>query len=119
LETGVVYYRIKQVDFNGDYQFSGLIAVNLDSDGYEIILVENNLVTDVFLASIYTPVSESYSIQISDASGKLVHSSRETFVKGINKFQFNTTSLSNGVYFFHLINNQNKIESPVYKFVKM
>ena len=92
---GVSYYRIKQVDFDGEYSTSIVKQVN------------NNIWSDILLYP--NPVNSSLTIEyneeletemkITDHIGQAVYC---PVLKLTDKMQYNTSSLPSGVYFVQI-----------------
>lgn len=100
-----VFYRLKQLDADGKYGYSGIVRVSTRSKG-RISLYPNPVVS---VANIH--VSEglniNQSVQLFDFSGRIV---RTIAVKSGNLIQINTDGLKAGSYFIRLIENGKTIE---------
>ena len=100
-----VFYRLKQLDADGKYGYSGIVRVSTRSKG-RITLYPNPVVS---VANIH--VSEglniNQSVQLFDFSGRIV---RTITVKSGNLIQINTDGLKAGSYFIRLIENGKTIE---------
>ncbi|MDF2457353.1 MAG: type sorting protein, partial [Cytophagaceae bacterium] len=79
LVTGISYYRLKQVDFNGDFHYSKIIAV-AKSMGQHISLVPNPF-DDAITISV--DLIGKIHIQIVDVLGKLVYQTTKEGSEGI------------------------------------
>ena len=116
---GIVYYRIRQIDFNGDFNDSEIIAVSMDAGGNEVIHLNTSLSNDIFYARVYSPAAGDYLYQIKDVDGKTIASATTTLGKGINNLQIDMSAIGSGVYFFNLRNKNTDSESSTQKFVKL
>ncbi|MFN7014751.1 MAG: T9SS type A sorting domain-containing protein, partial [Bacteroidia bacterium] len=67
---GINYYRIKQVDFDGTFTFSNVIAHNFSSNEYKIVMYPNPTKEILTISNLLE--NNNYIIQIYDISGKLV-----------------------------------------------
>ncbi len=77
---GTSYYRLKQVDFNGNYTYSALVAVAILGDNVNVSnwLVYPNPIAknqDLFFKS--NSASENLNISIFDMFGKLIYSNQD------------------------------------------
>lgn len=63
------YYRLKQVDYDGQFEYSWLIFVSIVEAGYDPIVLSPNPVSDNM--SLDGLINEIYDIQITDLSGKI------------------------------------------------
>jgi hypothetical protein len=100
-----LYYRIKQVDFNGASSYSVVVAVNFNQNGVVIGSVYPNPVQDVLNVSISTSKSEIATLSILDVTGKLVQKETKSLGKGSSTLQISTSSLPQGIYFLNVISN--------------
>ena len=98
-KEGINYYRLKQTDFNGDYSYSDIIAINPSSFDYEIVYSNNYL-------SISSVSDKSFQVEIYDITGKIIYSNK------INKSQkISTSKFDSGIYII-------KISAPDYLFIR-
>ncbi|NUN10294.1 MAG: T9SS type A sorting domain-containing protein [Ignavibacteriaceae bacterium] len=108
LNSGVVKYRLKQIDFSGAYEYSGIIVLNNSEVVNDFALLGNypnpfNPSTNI---SFYTPTEEHVSIDIYNSIGESVKSVFNGISKsGINTVVWNGTDHSakhagSGIYFY-------------------
>jgi len=99
---GVNYYRLKQVDYDGSFTYSKLIATNYLNSVSAVQLLTNpanQFTTLKFIAEIKTPVN----IKITDAAGVLVYKQTTSSTKGINYIPIDVSGFSNGLYFVTIL----------------
>jgi hypothetical protein len=101
-QTGTVYYRLRQVDFNGDASLSNEVEVNLNKE-LSYCLEQNypnpfNPSTNIS----YSLPNDSYvSIKVYDVLGKEVMTLvNENKKAGTYKININCSNLNSGVYFY-------------------
>ncbi len=85
--SGTNYYRLKQVDYDGVYEYSNIISANIIDAAQDIFLcydMENSLI------EIFTTDHE-FEVQIINISGQIVYRDR-------NNKTINVRGLTNGVY---------------------
>jgi hypothetical protein len=92
-----VYYRIKQIDLNGEFVYSPIRTVNLDARGASVSLFPNP-VRDLTKLVIDANGEGKASIVIRDASGKQVQMINTRLVKGMNQQDLNLGRLPGGSY---------------------
>ena len=92
---GLSYYRLKATDFDGSFEYHGVVSVTFDDIQPNILLYPNPLVGNQFTASFSGKEETSYTIY--KISGELIKSGM--ILPGINEIQFSTYMLK-GVYFF-------------------
>ncbi|MFL5745597.1 MAG: T9SS type A sorting domain-containing protein [Niastella sp.] len=95
---GVNYYRLKMVDLDGKYAYSGILLIRTNGSGIQISATPNPF-TDHVVISIQSTTNETASLRLLNSDGKLVW--RKTiFVSAGNNVQYfnDLQSLPKGVY---------------------
>jgi hypothetical protein len=115
-QSNVLYYRLKQVDFNGKYTYSKVIRVNKNGETLNGISVSPNPYSTDYSISLTANTEGKAVIEMTDMQGRTV-STRETLIlNGANTlFMDNTSGLKAGVYFVRVSTNG---ESQMLKLVK-
>jgi hypothetical protein len=106
LNTGLeyVYYRLKQVDYNGKFEFSKTTLVALSDVLRNEAKVNPNPFKDELTLQIVEQESTTASLVIIDANGKQIQQSTILLNKGENSHQLkNLDGLSSGIYFVHVV----------------
>lgn len=103
------YYRIKQVDFNGAYRYSEIIAISNDSaEGFKIVSAYPNPTSDMFSIQMYVVDADIFNIEIRELSGKSVRSfNNQSILKGYNVVDLPVEGLAKGVYYVTVANGSN------------
>ncbi len=102
--TGRVFYRLKQIDFDGQFEYSNVIEVNAGLPK-QFALEQNypNPFNPSTMISYQLPASSNVSLKVFDMLGKevatLVNGRQEA---GAYTMNFNANQLSSGVYFYRL-----------------
>ena len=103
---GDSYYRLKMVDKTTGYYFSMIIRVFTRMDRKDQLLVIPNPVENDFTLGGFFNSNGPVQIQISDASGRVIQSFRETVSSGFNNMQVNIPKqLQAGIYFVEVKEN--------------
>ncbi|MFA7419267.1 MAG: T9SS type A sorting domain-containing protein [Melioribacteraceae bacterium] len=107
--AGKVEYRLKQIDFDGKFEYSIVAEVNVEVPG-KLVLYQNmpnpfNPTTEIKFA---LPKVSNVELSIYNMLGEKV----ETLASGMmnageHKVSFNATNLSSGVYFYKLTTESN------------
>lgn len=108
MNEGIIYYRLKQIDYNKNSKFSNIISLNYKS---------NNLINNV---SVY-PIPANSSVNVSlhskkednlililiDMIGQEVYRTNHLINEGKNKIILSLPDLNNGLYFLkgNIVNN--------------
>ena len=112
LNAGKYQYRLKQVDFNGNFEYHNLTAPN------DVVIGTPN-VADLFQnypnpsnptskVDFQIPFSAKVSLKVYDITGKEVASLVDKELEsGFYTVDFNGANLSSGVYFYRLAANSN------------
>lgn len=105
---GQVIYRLKQVDFDGTFDYSDFLAFSVE--GINALFVYPTTTTDV-LNIVQKDVEQSALFQIFDYSGRLVF---QTQLEASEFQTLNVSQLEGGVYFYRIPS----LDSAVGRFVK-
>ena len=102
-----IYYRIKQVDINGTFDYSNVEELRLDGTGSELSLsVSPNPATEY--ATLLMSHSGQATVRVMNAAGQLVFS-RKFDEPGVRQeMKILTTGWSPGVYVVHLVDLHGK-----------
>lgn len=102
--SGVLYYRLKQVDFDGAFAYSPVVEVRVAPPA-EFALEQNypNPFNPTTTIRYQLPVTSNVKLEVYDVLGKkiatLVNERQEA---GIYNYTLNASNLSSGVYFYRL-----------------
>lgn len=110
---GINYYRLKQTDFDGTYEYAKVVAVKL-GDVFEgmNISVFPNPATDRLFVSVPHRLSESAVLNLIDQSGRLRKTKTITGHEG-NVVNLNLDGLTKGVYILQLLGNDQQFTQKV------
>jgi Secretion system C-terminal sorting domain len=97
--SGVIYYRIKQIDKDGQFVYSEIKSIRLDSKGFAVGVYPNP-VKDVAVLSIDLMDNEAISLLIIDAAGKQVQQMQIQGVRGLNVKRVSMGAFASGTYQF-------------------
>ena len=97
------YYRLKQIDFNGEYEYSDIVSAALKGkdSNLSISLAPNPSFYESTL-TIRSSEKGAAALKIFDALGKLVVNSQLWIQADIDQFLIQTKHLEEGVYFLSL-----------------
>ena len=97
------YYRLKQVDFDGQFSYSETVAVNCSKDK-NFLDVYPNPGTSLVTSSFYELADGFIKMQWHDLLGQIVKEEIREVVKGYNKIYSKIDDLAAGVYYLRLNN---------------
>lgn len=100
LSPALYYYRIKQVDFDGNYAYSTIRTINLTTENaLNINSIYPNPFTNELNVNLNLAAPSSVEVVVLDINGRTVSAITVNAKEGINTVKVNTTELVNGVYF--------------------
>ena len=101
IHSGVIYYRIKQTDKDGQFIYTEIKSIRLDAKAFSASIYPNpvrgkaNLSIDLTENSLVT-------ITLNDANGKILKNIRVQGIKGLNKKEVDMSNLSVGNYLLRI-----------------
>jgi hypothetical protein len=102
----VSYYRLKQVDFNGNEHFSNTIAINNSEwSGFAVLNLFPNPSNGIVNSEIYASEDLSFTLEVRDISGRIVISTKHELTKGSNINNYDLATMEAGIYIFTFIDN--------------
>ena len=108
---GVNYYRLKQIDFDGAFEYSNMVSV--DFKGQVSIKLFPNPSTDKL--TITGDFSELVTLKIVDLNGKVLHQSEQFFAE---QADINLDAIPSGSYFLQVISTKKQSTLSTMSFVK-
>ncbi len=107
---GISYYRLKQTDFDGQFSYSPIVTV-IYSGEYSFSIISAFINGNSSLNLFFTDdVEEKCTVQLYDASGRIIYKEDITAVRGMNKKEIRIPELKPGIYFVAL-NNGTELQS--------
>jgi hypothetical protein len=98
---GINYYRIKEVDQNGQATYAPIVAVKI-STGLSCMVYPNPVADKVFI-SINSNAAAQATIAIYDLRGQLITSKAIDLAPGQNQFDLNITDKPKGMYIIKIL----------------
>jgi len=109
-----VYYRLKQVDFDGAYEYSDIRVVRFDAVGNDMQLVAYpNPMNDELNVMLSLPSGEKYQLQVTNLQGALVHQKNHVFSSGLHTLDL--SQWNSGVYIVEVISDRGSEHIKVMK----
>jgi len=102
--SGINYYRVKQVDFNGDFDYSETIQVVYYSDK-DIELTPNPASisgADMPMLYVYSELESIATVILFDVAGKQISSQKQSVQIGQNRYHIPVSDLNKGIYMVRL-----------------
>lgn len=120
--TGQSFYRLKQTDFDGQFEYFDIVTVHHDSkigldQDLSIVNFGPNPFQYSFSVEFDIPESGEVTLKLTDINGALIASRKEQAYAGMNKISFQETHpIKNGTYLVTLIHP--KYQSKPIKLIK-
>jgi len=108
---GISYYRLKQTDYNGEFTYSEIRAVNLQETQLQFVIYPNPSSGVELFVDLTGVISEGVKMDLYDISGRQIKFSiKRISNEGKNTFRlYPESELSNGVYVL-VINSGEQIQ---------
>ena len=100
--TGMNYFRLRQVDFNGAFEYSGIVSVEFKPEQSTVAFYPNPVSGDLFF-TLPSGFDEGLIVRICDLNGRLLIQRR------LNDNRLNVSELSAGVYFVKLETEERQV----------
>jgi hypothetical protein len=110
---GLNYYRLKQVDFDGNYEYSNVISV--DYRNGQSTKIFPNPIKDELNIQFDNELESAANIQIFNAAGVVVSS--ENLPEFTKNYQINVNDIQPGLYWLEIRTDEGRVIST-HKFVK-
>jgi hypothetical protein len=116
--AGTNYYRLKQVDKDGKFSMSQIVAIKgLKPTSLQLVNVYPNPTANKLNVNIESPVTENVTLFVTDMAGKTLINLRKAVAVGDNNIELNVSALPTGSYLIKAI-CANGCETTTAKFVK-
>ena len=101
--SGLSYYRLRQVDYNGQYKYSPIRQVYMVyKDTFELITIYPNPSSEYIHYTIASEERGMVTVKVMDVLGREVISTEEVIEGGVTTKKLNTISLANGSYLLQI-----------------
>ncbi len=109
--SGVAYYRLKQVDFDGTITYHDVASSNCNPNGFDVnqLVLNNNALS----FNISTTVDEELIVYFYDYRGRLISNKKELIVKGNNSIKLSNLNISTGIYLLSIVGEYNNYSTKL------
>jgi hypothetical protein len=113
LSKAVVYYRLKQVDMDGEHTLHGPISANCKFDVEAEISIHPNPSNGDFMLNLLSGEGElgKLTIHIVSNTGKVVHQTTATYNTHKQQINFNGLNLARGAYLIQVFSRDNSFKT--------
>ena len=103
---GLTYYRLKQTDFNNEYSYSQMIALENGLDDIELSNVHPNPTTNDINFDFYSPIPGTIKVQVLDYLGRVLVEENMAISNGKTQLNAKIGELAKGIYSLKVIFDQ-------------
>ncbi|MDX5435625.1 MAG: T9SS type A sorting domain-containing protein, partial [Pontibacter sp.] len=102
--AGMSYYRLKQVDFDGQFSYSNVVGVRLKETNAQDrqLKVWPNPFDDELATEIYTSEAKEVQLILSDMNGRSLYTKTIKLKAGVNRISLALQELPKGMYILRL-----------------
>ncbi len=100
---GLIYYRLNQVDINGDSKLYGPVFANCDNQESIAMTIPNPSSSSFSVMLSQADLVGKSTIEIKDSKGSIVYQNLVNIEEGINQINF-SENLSPGIYYITVTN---------------
>lgn len=106
--NGISYYRLKQIDFDGQFEYSKVISVNFKGENGEVgQFYPNPSKSGIVNLEYISKTDEEITISVFDVTGKLIVNQIQQISNGDNNLSFDFSELNTGIYIFKIGDERN------------
>ena len=104
ISSGIYKYRLKQIDFDGTFEYSNIIEVEIEiPEKFKLFQNYPNPFNPTTVISWQSPVSSHQTLKVYDLLGREVASLVDEFKPaGSYEVEFDASGLNSGVYYYKL-----------------
>lgn len=100
---GISYYRLKQMDFDGQFAYSDIVSAKFEKTGVSVgKIFPNPSLSGVVDLNLSAEEAKVIQVAVFDASGKRIIDQTRSLLAGNNQLNFNFSALAKGVYMIRL-----------------
>lgn len=118
LSTGRSYYRLKQVDYDGEFSYSPVVEVEIEAPSqFELVLSPNPASTQTNM-SIRSSKNQQVELQILTLDGKMKQGISAQLSPGTTQVPFSLYDFESGVYLVMVMDHTGRRIAPIQRLIK-
>ncbi len=107
---GLNFYRLRQVDYNGDFEFSKIVQVDFSKSVANRFQVYPNPVSDLVYVVFNSEVSSaSFYVELSDKAGRVLWNNLFHTIEKENHFSVPVNNIASGIYCLKIKSETNEV----------
>ncbi len=99
----LMYYRLKQTDFDGEFKYSNIVSVEADNSKAMLSHMAPNPTNSTVGFDFYAPVKGDLIYEITDLTGRVLISESKNIESGNSKITTSLDELPEGIYFLKVM----------------
>lgn len=111
--NGVFYYRLKQVDLNGEFEIYGPISVSCQNENNSMNVYPNPSQGNFTVEISWSKETTQAQLQIVDLTGKVLKEMDVNLNNGTTQIEFNEVNLQMGTYLIRVNGEQTESLKPI------
>lgn len=113
--TQQVFYRLKQVDFDGTQALSPIIQLMIEFEKELTVTSYPNPVADLLNIELNSPFIGDAQVELTSLSGRRIRVSNASIIPGVNSINLNTSNLESGIYLLNVSLGDQKYQEKIIK----
>jgi hypothetical protein len=113
-DSPILYYRLKQVDYNGNSDFSKIVPVTFDGQKFESVRTYVDHHNQLIKIFIKNNAGDHAEYKFTDVVGKTISEGSQTLTKGASWITIDGKNLTHGIYYFSLQNRENVFTCKIF-----
>lgn len=110
------YYKLKQTDYNGKYEYVGYIPIEPCSPDEWKLILQTIFSEEELQGTLVATEDANVWLSILDMQGRIIRKEKLRAVRGSNVININIGDLDKGIYFIKANNNKQNIISKFVRF---
>ncbi|MGB1216231.1 MAG: T9SS type A sorting domain-containing protein, partial [Saprospiraceae bacterium] len=113
--VSLAYYRLMQVDFDGEFEYSSTIKIKRELRGLAFGIVSPNPTKGIASIELNTASAGSFRMEMMSVDGRIVSSQTLELTEGLNTHDVDLSSFANGVYMLSISSDEDRIITRIVK----
>lgn len=106
---GKSFYRLKQVDFDGSFEYSNVISISVEREFTNLLLFPNPNSSEVINLQFVSQKKGDLQIEILNQIGQRIFTNDYNAENGTNNLKLPVSDFPSGLYFVKVISDRNSI----------
>lgn len=117
ISSGIIYYRIKTVDIDGQFSYSKVVALRISGKTVTSLTVYPNPFTTDLKVELNAAKDAKATLRVSSAAGQVIVNRNTQLLKGNNVIVLSSelSTLNRGMYIVELITEEGKLTQKIIK----